>query len=110
MDNERGRSIRQIVADAYTWLWDFFWWPIRFGAGVFLSHEWLPKFAPWIIAARLGRWPQKVNINHYRICNEANCEICRSLKPNEIDIDDEQEIKHYPRLTSNPETVTQDRH
>jgi hypothetical protein len=36
----------------YDKVWDFFWIPIRWVAGVFLSHEWFPRFAPWILAAR----------------------------------------------------------
>jgi hypothetical protein len=44
----------------YDKVWDFFWIPIRCVAGTFLSHEWFPRFAPWILAARLGRWPEKI--------------------------------------------------
>ena len=35
--------------------------PISFIAWIFWAHEWLPRFAPWIVAARLGRWPQRVD-------------------------------------------------
>ena len=44
----------------YDKVWDFCWSPFRWVAGIFLSHEWFPWFAPWILAARLGRWPEKI--------------------------------------------------
>jgi hypothetical protein len=44
----------------YDKVWDFCWSPIRWVAGVLLSHEWFPRFAPWILAAHLGRWPEKI--------------------------------------------------
>jgi hypothetical protein len=91
---ERKRTARHTVADAYTRLWDFLWWPIAFVAGMFLSHEWLPQFAPWIIGARLGRWPEKVNISDSQICTDDDCETCLTLFNGEIDIDDERKIKH----------------
>jgi hypothetical protein len=60
MPTEREQTTNQVVADAYTRVFDFCWKPISFVAGIFLSHEWLPRFGPWIIAARLGRWPHRV--------------------------------------------------
>jgi hypothetical protein len=44
----------------YERLWDFVWSPIRWIAGVFLSREWFPQYGPWIVSARLGRWPIKL--------------------------------------------------
>ena len=44
----------------YDKVWDFFWSPIRWVAGILLSHEWFPRFPPGILAARLGRWPEKI--------------------------------------------------
>jgi hypothetical protein len=32
----------------YDKVWDFFWSPIRWVAGVLLAHEWFPRFEPWI--------------------------------------------------------------
>ena len=61
MVNEREQTSTHVVADVYTRVWDFCWTPISFIAGIFLAHEWLPRFAPWIVAARLGRWPQRVH-------------------------------------------------
>lgn len=99
MPSKTGRTTGQIVAHAYTCVWDFAWTPIRFVAGIFLANEWLPQFAPWIIAARLGRWPirvERVNDDHYKICRDTDCETCRSLRAGEINVDDELEIKHDP--------------
>ena len=60
MPTEREQEIKHIVAEVYTKVWDFCWTPIRFIAGIFLSREWLPRFAPWIIGACVGRWPERV--------------------------------------------------
>ncbi len=94
---ERERSLRQIVADAYTWLWDLFWLPIRLFAKLLLQTNLFPShWTPWLFGARLGRWPKKINYDHYTLCTEADCEICRSLLPGELDIDNENEITHDP--------------
>jgi|SRR5215213_3188402 len=94
---ERERSLRQIVADAYTRLWDLFWLPI----GVISNRCWKSKlfpkrWTPWLFGLRLGRWPEKINDDHYTICTHPDCETCRSLTPGELDIDHEKEIKHDP--------------
>jgi len=94
---ERVRTLRETVADAYTWLWDLFWLPISFTA----KRRWLPKllphqWRPFLFGARLGRWPQKINEDHYTLCSNSNCETCRSLGPGEIEMDEETEITHDP--------------
>lgn len=94
---ERKRSLRQIVADAYTWLWNFFWLPIRFLAKLLLQANIFPShWTPWLFGALLGRWPEKINDDHYTLCRDADCETCRSLLPGELDIDHEREITHDP--------------
>ena len=94
---ERMRTLRQKVADTYTWLWDFFWLPIRFIA----NRQWLTKlfpaqWRPFLFGARLGRWPQKINDDHYTLCCDSNCETCTSLQPGELDIDHAKETTHDP--------------
>jgi hypothetical protein len=94
---ERERSLRQIVADAYTRLWDLFWLPIGFISKLLIQSKLLPPhWIPWLVGARLGRWPEKINDDHYTICRNPDCETCRSLTPGELDIDNEREIKHDP--------------
>jgi hypothetical protein len=94
---ERERSLRHIVANAYTWLWDFFWLPIRLFAKLLLQTKLFPaKWKPWLFGAGLGRWPEKINDEHYTLCRNPDCEICRSLLPRELDIDHEREITHDP--------------
>jgi hypothetical protein len=96
MYTETKQTGRQIVGEIYTRVWDLFWLPVRFGAGQLLALERFPQWTPWIIGARLGRWPQKIDVGHYKICHDATCETCRSLKTGEIDIDEVNEIKHGP--------------
>lgn len=87
----------QIVAHAYTRLWDLFWLPIRLIAKVCWHFKLLPKkWAPWLFGSTLGRYPEQVHDEHYTLCTESDCETCRSLAPGELDIDDEREIKHDP--------------
>ena len=58
----RGRSLQQIVADAYTRLWDCFWLPIRLFAKLLLQTKlYRPRWTPWLFGALLGRWPQRIN-------------------------------------------------
>ena len=45
MTSEPGRTTGQIVATIYTRIWDFFWTPIRWIAGMFFDHEWFPQYA-----------------------------------------------------------------
>lgn len=94
---ERERSLRQIVADAYTRLWDFFWLPIRIFAKLLLQTKLFPpQWTPWLFGARLGRWPEKINDEHYTVCRDTDRETCRSLLPGELDIDNDREITHDP--------------
>lgn len=86
----------QVVGDVYTWLWDLFWLPIRFIANRWPSKVVPERWTPWFFGARVGRWPEKMNYDHFTICTDADCEICRSLKPGELDIDDETETTHDP--------------
>ena len=44
----------------YDRIFRFFWTPVRFVAGLLLTYELFPKWAPWILAARLGRWPKRI--------------------------------------------------
>ena len=94
---ETKRSQWQIVGDAYTRLWDFFWLPI----GLIAKRVWrlklLPQqWGPWLLGSTFGRYPEQIHDDHYTICTNAECETCRSLRPGELDIDDEREIKHDP--------------
>ena len=94
---ETERSIRQIVGDAYTWLWDLFWLPIRLISKICWHFKLLPKeWAPWLFGSTLGRYPEQVHDDHYTLCTDSDCETCRSLAPSEFDIDDETEITHDP--------------
>jgi len=91
------RTVRETVADAYTWLWDLFWLPISFAA----KRRWLTnllpaRWRPFLFGARLGRWPQKINHDHYTLCSDSNCQICRSLGSDEIEMDEQTEITHDP--------------
>jgi hypothetical protein len=91
------RNLRQIVADAYTWLWDLAWRPIGLLSRLAWQLRLFPAhWAPWLFGSRFGRWPEKINDDHYAICTDSDCETCRSLEPGELDIDDEREIKHDP--------------
>jgi len=95
--SERIRTLRQTVADAYTRLWDFSWLPIHFIANRPWLRNLLPaKWRPFLLGARLGRWPHKINDDHYTLCSNFDCETCRSLRPGELDIDHEREITHDP--------------
>ena len=47
-----------------------------------------------MLGACLGVWPEKIHNDHFKIC--VDCEICSSLQPGEVDIDDDREIKHDP--------------
>jgi hypothetical protein len=94
---ERERSLRQIVADAYTYLWDLFWLPIRLFAKLLLQSKLFPRrWTPWLFGALLGRWGEKINDDHYTLCSNTDCETCNSLLPGELDIDDDREITHDP--------------
>jgi hypothetical protein len=94
---ERERSCRQIVGDAYTRLWDFFWLTIGLISKLCWHLKLFPlKWAPWFFGSTLGRYPEKIHDDHYKFCTDADCETCRSLEPGELDIDDEREIKHDP--------------
>jgi len=94
---ERERSLKQIVADAYTRLWDFCWLPIRLFATLLFQTKLFPtQWTPWLFGALLGRWPEKINDEHYTLCRDTNCEICSSLLPRELEIDHEREITHDP--------------
>lgn len=89
--------MRQIVADTYTCLWDFFWLPIRFLAKLLLQANLSPShWTPWLFGAVLGRWAEKINDDRYTLCRDEDCETCRSLLPGELDIDHEREITHDP--------------
>jgi hypothetical protein len=71
---EKERRLRQIVADAYTRLWDLFWLPIGFLSK--LLWQWKlfqPHWTPWLFGARLGRWPEKINDDHYTLCRDVDC-------------------------------------
>ena len=95
--SERIRTLPQTVAHAYTWLWDFFWLPIRLIANRPSLTNLLPaKWRPFLLAARLGRWPQKINDDHYTLCSNSKCETCRSLGQGEIEIEEERQITHDP--------------
>lgn len=94
---ERGRSLHQIVVDAYTRLWDLFWLPIRFFAKLLLETKlYRPRWTPWLFGALLGRWPENINDEHYSLCRDTDCETCRSLLPGELDIDHEGQVTHDP--------------
>jgi hypothetical protein len=89
------RNLRQIVADAYTWLWDLAWLPIGLISRLAWQLKLFPgRWAPWLFGSRFGRWPEKINVDHYTICTDSDCETCRSLEPGELDIDHEGEITH----------------
>lgn len=91
------RTRRQIVADAYTWLWDLFWLPIRLISKLCWHLKLFPRqWGPWLLGATLGRYPEQVHDEHYQLCTDANCETCRSLQAGELDIDHENEVKHDP--------------
>lgn len=94
---EKERSLHQIVVDAYTHLWDFIWLPIRLFAKLLLQTKlFRPRWTPWLFGALLGRWPVKINDERYTLCRDTDCEICRSLLPGELDVDNEGQITHDP--------------
>jgi DNA-directed RNA polymerase specialized sigma24 family protein len=94
---ETERSRWQIVADAYTHLWDFFWLPIGLVSKLLWRLRLFPRqWAPWMFGSRFGRWPKRINYEHYTICSDADCDTCRSLGPGELDIDNEKEVTHDP--------------
>ena len=94
---ERERRLRQIVAVFYIRLWDLCWLSIGFISHVLWQAKLFPPYwQPWLFGARLGRWPEKINDEHYTLCRDADCETCSSLFPGELDIDDKGEIKHDP--------------
>lgn len=94
---EKERKLHQIVVDAYTRLWDFFWLPIRLFAKLLLQTKlFRSRWTPWLFGALLGRWPKKINDDHYTLCRDTDCETCQSLLPGELDIDNEGQITHDP--------------
>jgi hypothetical protein len=94
---ETQQSAWQIVANAYTRLWDLFWLPIGLISKLCWRFRLFPEqWAPWLLGARFGRWPEKINLDTYKFCDNADCEICPALCDGEIDIDDQREIKHDP--------------
>ena len=94
---ETKRSLRQVVADAYTRLWDVFWLPIRLFAKLLLRTKLVPaQWKPWLFGAALGRWPEKINYDRYTFCRDTDCETCRSLAPDELDLDHDNQVTHDP--------------
>lgn len=51
--------------DLYTRLFDFFWKPFAFIAGLLLRSRWIQRsrFAPYVLGATIGRWPEEVEID-----------------------------------------------
>lgn len=47
---------------------------------MFLSHQWLPRFAPWILGARLGRWPDRVPDNEISEEDQKQIETFRRMR------------------------------
>ena len=84
------------LQNLYDHLWYFFWSPISLVAKIFIEFRWVQRsrFAPWVLGACWGVWPDKVHDDHYKVC--VDCETCHSLSPGEVDIDDDGEIKHDP--------------
>ena len=94
---KKERRLYQIAVDAYTHLWDFFWLPIRLLAKLLLQTKLCRRrWTPWLFGALLGRWPEKINDEHYTLCRDTDCETCRSVLPGELDIDNEGQITHDP--------------
>ena len=54
------------------------------------------RLAPWMLGACIGRWPKRIKLDQYTVCENVDCEKCNSLAPGAIDLDDETEIKHDP--------------
>lgn len=82
----------------YEHLWDFFWTPIAVTASFSIRFRVVrrSRFAPWVLGACYGRWPERIHDEHYTICSDEQCETCLSLESDEIDIDYDNEIKHDP--------------
>src|ERR1044072_9486205 len=83
----------------YEHVWDLFWVPIAVIASSFMRFRRVRRshFAPWVLGASCyGRWPERVQDEHFTICSTARCRTCLSLQDGEIDIDYDNEIKHDP--------------